>query len=143
MQQVACGESGDNITNVLMASPETEDEASTLGWPPIAHDGCVDLTHRSFRTKKGHQFIVRKIKINIIGDIFNRNFTRFSYDQFSNLTGPPVAWNAPWSIWQVKKNVPQTAALEMMLVDAPNIIRARQIVDPKRPAPTTFTGEKR
>lgn len=78
-----------------MASPETEDEASTLGWPPIAHDGCVHLTHRSFQTKKDVNSPFTGIKTNIIRYKFNINLTQFSYDQFSNLTGPPVAWNAP------------------------------------------------
>jgi hypothetical protein len=35
------------------------------------------------------------------------------------LTGPPVAWKAPWSIWQVKKNVPQIAAFDIIEVLAP------------------------
>ena len=30
---------------------------------------------------------------------------------YGKLTGPPVAWNAPCSNWQVKNQVPQTAAL--------------------------------
>jgi hypothetical protein len=71
VKKKASSEGSYDVSDILVAGPQSEDEASALGRPPIAHDGSVHLIEKK-KKKKCPQY-VRLITVRIELNCFSSN----------------------------------------------------------------------